>query len=459
MPLRSILWIIGYYVAVFGALSKPILGAFGYMSEYILAPGKKWWYFPVRGLTYRMSFTLAFFTALGMFVHRDRLRYGTRFLNRYEKAVLAFVAVAWVSVLISDGLMWHSYHDPPHVKLTKVVIFTLMLSHIITNPKYMNYLMWAITILAFDLGWEAYNTPLRQFNKGRIENVGSADLSEANVLAAFCAAMLPIIAVQFLRSKWIGKILTALAGAFVANAFILCRSRGGLIGVTIGAALAVALSPKKHRLKIAVGLLVAFLGGLSLADPGFMRRMAKTNLSNPEEDASARNRINTWRGTVNMVMANPLGVGSGNFLRSIAQYAPDNCARDAHSTFFRCLGEMGFPGVISFAVILVYAAKVLRWSMKEARKFPQPLQNQILYTAYGISVSIVTFLGCGLTTTTLYTEGMWWILILPSCLERTIVNASADVRLEPAQEASAARPRPAFRPPRRPRRSAAGART
>ena len=414
-----------------GALLDPVLGILGYMGHYCVGPDRQWWAVPINRLGIRYSYTLALVTAVGIVLNWRRLRFG-RFLLGQEKLMLLFLGVVWLALLIGEQTVGrYTVTDHPSVKLAKVTIFALMLSHVVTDLKRLDWVLWVLVVGTLILGLQAYDTPRGAFMKGRLETIGGPDFSEANVLPAFLSAMLPLVGIQFLRSGWVGRAICLLSGAFAANAIVLTRSRGALVGLAVGAVVAAVLARRRYRTKILVCLVIAALGGLYLTDAGFRSRARTISRPEDQRDASAQSRLEIWKGGLRMVLANPLGVGPGNFHQSIGRYAPRHSGRDAHNTFVRCAGDLGVPGIAVLVALIVSAFRTLKIARVQAETLPQSLRDRVYLINYGLAVGLVSFLGCGLTITLVYNEALWWLLVLPVCSQRAVANLQAD--LVPAQ--------------------------
>jgi len=427
MPLKAIIFMGLFAICVCGAVFTPILGVLGYMGHYCVGPERQWWSGPFRSLGIRYSYLLALLTVVGVVTHWQKLRLGKRLFHGHEKMMLLFLGIVWLSVLLAEGTTArYTTADHPSVKLTKVVVFVLLMTHVVTDMKNVNRLLWVLVIGAMILGMQAYDTPRSAFRQGRLESVGGPDFSDANRLAGFLAGLLFIIGVQFLRSKWKGKVICFLAGGFTANAIILCRSRGALVGVFGGGLVATFMAPKRHRSKILVGLVLAGLGGLYLMDPGFMRRSATITRADGERDEAAQSRIVMWRGGAAMVADRPLGVGAGLWRESIGRYVPEYPDKDAHNTFVRCAGELGVHGVAVLVIIVINAVRLLRRIMKRAHELPDEARDKVLWAAYGMATGLAAILCYGMTGTLVYTEYLWWFLALPVCLARVVENIQAD---------------------------------
>ncbi len=416
---------------------SPLWGVLGYITHYNMGPEHQWWGRPLANMGIRLSFTLGAVTAASMILNWGSLSYGRQFLIGHEKLILLFLALAWAIHLGSEATVGrYTTVDHPVVKFTKVVLFLMMLTHVVTTERRLDWLIWGLVIGALILGLEAYDTPRSQFTKGRLDRVGGPDFREANYLAAYLVAMLPLIAAQFFRSGWLGKVLCLGAGAFAANAVILTRSRGGVVAIAVGSLATLVMAPKQHRGKIVIGLIVAGLGFYALSDPQFRARASTIARPGEQRDPASESRIQIWRGAVKMLAANPLGVGVGNFYQRIGRYAPGHPRRDAHNTYLRCACELGLQGIAVFIALLISAFLLAKRAIGRAHELPAKSRANAEYLYFGIVVSICTFLGSFITMSLIYFEGMWWVLALPVCLYRVVANLHAD-QAAAAEEAKA----------------------
>ncbi len=414
-----------------GALFNPIMGVLGYVGHYMIGPERQWWERPLQDYGIRYSYWLAILTFVGIAINFRRLRYGKSLFSGQEKLLLLFLAIAWGATLINPATVGrYTTVDHPSVKFTKIVIFTLMLTHVVTDIKKLNYLLWVLVIGGLILGLQAYDTPRRSFIGGRLNTVGGPDFSESNFLAAYLTGLLPIIAIQFIRSKWPGKIVCLISGAFTANAIVLTRSRGAFVGLAGGAIVALLLAPGKYRPKIAIGLILAALGGYYVSDPQFRQRMMTITSGEETRDSSAQSRVVLAKAGIQMFVDNPMGVGLGNFKQHIGRYVPQYTAKAAHNTYILFLAETGVLGISAFLAIILSGALSLRRCINRCHQLPANKQDKPFYMAYGMCVAIATLLGCALPITLTWTEGLWWFLMLPVCMARALDNYEADLKLE-----------------------------
>jgi O-antigen ligase len=410
-----------------GALVLPYLGVYGYIADYCIGPASQWWEAPFSGLGIRYSLTLALTTAIGMLLQRDKLRFGQSFLQWQEVLMLVFLGIAWLSIFMGvETVGRYTTVDHPSVKFTKIVVFALMMTHIITDKRKLDGLLWVFVIVSLILGLQAWDLPRRAFEGGRLEGIGGADFAESNFFAAFMAAMLPIIGMQLLRSKWFGKAVCAVSAAFTANAIVLCRSRGALVGIAAGAITACLFAPKKHRKKIAVGLMLGIMGGFYVSDPQFLERAATIMRNEDQRDESAVSRLQLWRAGAEMFADNPFGIGIGNWYQTIEYYLPGHVRKDSHNTYVKCAAELGVQGILVYVLFIFTAFLQLRRVRKLSATLPQSVGDDLVLYSFGLTISLAIILTCGITITMIYIEIIWLLLMLPVCLRRVLENAVAD---------------------------------
>jgi len=427
MPLKTILFIIAFAVCTVGAIFTPLLGVLGYVGHYMLGPDRQWWEAPIGHWGIRYSFTLAIATAIGMALNWRKLRFGRSLFTRHEWLILLFLGIVWLATITSEETVGrYTLVDHPSVKMTKVVIFALMLTHVVTTSKRLDALLWTLVAGSFLLGLQAYDTPYRQFASGRLERVGGPDFAEANFFGAFCVAMLPIIGMQFFRSGWVGKGVALVAGAFTANAIVLTRSRGATVGVVAGVVAAALTAPKRYRLPILAGLIVAAAGFLYISDPQFLNRASTILAEEEERDTSAQSRIELLRVGKEMLSKHPLGIGAGNWYQTIGNYKKEYAGKDAHNTYLKCACELGVQGIAVFGVIIVNAFLILRRLRRRAESLPPNLRRDVLMLSFGLTTSLVAYLACCLTMTLIYIEALWWLLALPVAFERAVAATVED---------------------------------
>lgn len=429
MALKTLLFVGLFSFCAIGAVFAPILGVLGYVGHYCVGPEGQWWHAPIRFLGIRYSFTLAVLTALGIAINWQGLRFGRSLFRKQEMLLLAFLGAVWLTTILGQetvGRYTTSGIDHPSVKFTKVLVFTLMLTHVVTTQRNLNLLIWVLVLGSMILGMQAWGKPYRAFQSGRLEGVGGPDFAESNFFAAFMVTALWIIGVQFLRSNWQGKILCFLSGGFTANAVVLTKSRGAMVGLIAGGLMALLFAPKRVRTLVVVGLLLGGSGFLYLANEQFFHRISTITRPTEERDSSAQSRIVLAKAGLKMWLDHPMGVGPGNFYQNIGRYVPAYGGKDAHNTYIRCLTETGLVGFVVFVSIISNAFWMTFRIGNRARGLPEAEERDVRLLTFGIRCALAAMLACCLTISLTYVEFIWWFLMLPLCLERVVDNMLED---------------------------------
>ncbi len=427
MGFRTVIWAGFFFGTCIAAFWNPVWGIIGYIGHYTVGPEQQWWAGPINRMGLRYSFTLAACTAIGIFLQRMHVRFRTGLLHPQQKLILAFLAIVWAMTLFSpDTEGRYSRTDHPSVKLTKVVVFSFMLCHVASNLKDLNRVVTMIVIGAFILGEKAYDMPRSAFVGGRLERVGGADFAESNFLAAFLVGVLPIIGVEYLRATRYMKLMPLVSGVLVTNTLVLTRSRGAFLGLALTACIAVLYAPRHLRKRIYAGLLLALAGGYYLTDDQFFNRMSTIAADETERDESANERLETWQAGIRMIIDNPQGVGTGNWYQNVGAYDEKYAFRDTHSTYIKLFAEQGLLGGFVFVGVVFNAFLTLHRVRRRSEKLPPELLKDFQYLSLGFTLSLAGFLLCCFLITLLYMEALWWFLVLPVCLERSLDQAEQE---------------------------------
>jgi O-antigen ligase len=218
-------------------------------------------------------------------------------------------------------------------------------------------------------------------------------------------------------------------GALIANAVVLTQSRGALVGIAAAGAGALVVADRRFRKYILLLLPIVALGGYRLTDEKFRERMTTIVADEGERDASADNRLILWRGAWEMFKDHPLGVGVGNFYSAIGSYRYELAGRDTHSTYMRCLSELGVFGMAALLALFVNAFRTLRWCQRAAAELPDG--RELVHTAIGLQLALIAFATCGLTITMTYCEELFVFLLLPVCCCRAVLQAQRELSNSP----------------------------
>ena len=431
MPLRSVAFLLYFLGSSAGALAIPMLGVVCYLVLYHVYPQTTWWGTPLGFLGIRYSFVCGCCLLIGTTLNLNRQPLGRTLVHPLEWAVLGLLLIFILSTM--TGTPWDYQTERVLDKMAKVFLFTFMLTHVVTTRHRLWVFALTLTLMALYLGHEAKIAPIGSFIRNRLDGIGGPDFRESSSLAVHLFALLPFVVVVLRQPglKW--RILAFLAACYSVNAILLCQTRSAFVGGIAAGILALWYVPQRHRRWVVVMLILATIGGVILSDAAFRDRMFTIVSSAEERDTSSQRRVEIWTAAWEMVKQNPWGVGVGHFMQEIGEYSdnPDLAYRDAHNSYVLCIGELGFVGLFAFLGILGLAWGTLSRANRRAKRYlSDPDLFELIVFANRLALAV--FMISSLFVSRLYTEGFWWLIMLPVCVSRAVEN---EIRVEARENA------------------------
>jgi O-antigen ligase len=446
MSLRFLVFGSLFGVAIVAGVFNPFWGLLAYFGHYYLWPEHQWWGVLLAETGVRVSLLISLVTAASVVLHWQELRakLAGPMIHSQEIILWIYIGVIGLSELwgLPPDRAMNEVAAGLSTKMAKVGILLLILTHVVTTQReLLRLLRFVLLAGGAYLAWEAYTAPDSAYQDRRLEGIGGPDFEDSNFAAAHFVVM-GIVAGSLLLMK--GRLLPRLgyllAGGLIANAVVLTQSRGAFLGIAAAGVAALFLANWRTRKYICLLLPLVALGGYRVTDEKFRERMTTIVAEGDERDDSAGNRLLLWRASVDIFKDHPLGVGVGNFYSTVGLYRFELAGRDAHSTFFRCLAELGIPGSVALLALFLNALRVLRWCQRAAAKLPN--HGNLVYAAFGLQLALIAFAVCGLTITMTYSEELFVFLLLPVCCYRAVLHAQQEsqaaafpeleIRAEPA---------------------------
>jgi putative inorganic carbon (HCO3(-)) transporter len=260
------------------------------------------------------------------------------------------------------------------------------------------------------------------------------DPNDLSLVLLFPLSFAGAIAVQ--RIGVLSALLGIVGASLIAAAIIATQSRGGLLGiVVVSGIIGARLVNSKITLFVIGGLAALVL----FAAAGISDR-SSGGAGESGIDESSMGRIYAWGAAIHMATARPLtGVGINNFVSNYYAYSEhwDGHNHAVHSTWFGVLAETGFPGLISFIVMIVMMVST---SIKS---------NRILAAAHSAAstraAALATLAGIAgfCMSGTFLTQGFTWpiyiLLAMTAAVGRFAQNEAKDRKpLTPAAPADGA---------------------
>jgi O-antigen ligase len=398
----------------------PRFGLYAYLAVFYLDPPTRWWGSWLPDL--RWSLTAAVITlAAALLVSRPQ-REPAWHETTPARLLIFFALWMWIQNIWA---LSPTEHLEGSVLFTKYVVLYYLMYRFLDSPaEIRNLLLFHVMGCAY-LGWLAYIAPAG----GRLEGVGGPGIDEANALGMFVGTGLICGAALMLAERSWRRWVCMAVMPFILNALIQSQSRGAMVAVAAGAVVLFYLRPRQRRVAFyAFASVGIFLLGYVAQDLYLQRitTLRATVDETAELDSSAQSRVELAKAQLRMASQYPFGAGHRGTAALSATYLDakwltrganndQEAARSSHNTLLSALVEQGFPGILVFAVLMLWVARMtfrLR-RLAKSESFDASLQQ------YGAAAaaSLVVVFTAGLFTDYIKTEvQVWMFAILASVM-------------------------------------------
>jgi probable O-glycosylation ligase (exosortase A-associated) len=339
-------------------------------------------------------------------------------------AIVFFIAalVAQLNALDPDtGWRWIDF-------MTKLLLVSLLSTTLVRDrPKF----LLAVAVIALSFGFHASKAGLYSLLRGgaRFADGFGGAYSDNNGYATAMAMIGPLLfcVAQNTTVRWL-RWGCLMALPLVALGVVATYSRSGFLAL-IGATLAMIVMQPRRRFSLL--MLVACLS-LPIAvfisnQEGYLERMQTIRTYREVNETSAVSRTHFWRVALDMVEANPLGVGLFNYEAAYDHYdflhGQYGRKRSVHSSHFQVLAETGVLGALAWIFNFSYAMLVLRRVRRRAATIVDEDNRRALTTgANALFASMVAFLIGGAFIALALNDLTWITFGLVAALDRLSIK-------------------------------------
>ncbi len=459
MSVTELIFWLAYIGGTVGALFRPVYGVLLYILVYNLNPETQWWGATVNMLGLRTSFTVAVAAGLGMFLNWRPMRDHESQVPLAFKFMIAFLFYAFLVSVTGLQPLGTTASQQVLIKLAKVFIYIAIMIRVLRTQQHMRWMVWVWLVGTIYIGFQAWSGIGLKLSGRLTGGLGGPDFSASGGLSAHMVMMMALAGYMvFASATWRGRLVALMAAGFAVNTVVLTRTRNAFPGIIVLIVFGMMQLPKGMRLRCFVGIVVGLLAALQLTDEGWWTRMR--TMKEISTDRTITSRFDFWQAAADMARDHPFGVGVGYFRKRVREYIPHlEVGRSAHSTFFQCLAELGYPGLLLF--ISVIAATF--WHFERARSLGKSWRDyehsdpvrakslrDLLLMSTATEVALAGFLACSMFHTRMWTEGMWLLLAMGCCTHNVAGRIRQEMMPEERVDISAVVPELAVAP-RRPR--------
>jgi probable O-glycosylation ligase (exosortase A-associated) len=268
---------------------------------------------------------------------------------------------------------------------------------------------------------------------------GNAGLAEGGQLSTFCLMAVPLLLflgkhgqliprLPMMNVAYFGAALlaivtalgtyerSAIVGLVMLGFFMFLRSRRKFLYILLAGALAIAII-------------------VNMAASWNQRASSITDYST---DGSALTRILVWQWTLGYVTTHPMG-GSFDAYGINTILMPDNSIQNGrayHSVYFEVLGELGWPGLTMFLLVIASTYFSLFRLSRKCRKLPDLVW--VADMADALQSGMTVFLSAGAFVGIAFQPPFWYFVSLGVCLRAYVWHAErADAPTQPGWRAAA----------------------
>lgn len=325
-------------------------------------------------------------------------------------------------------------------KVIKIQIMTFVMLMLMAERQRLHLLVWVIVASLAFYGIKGGIFAVLTGGEYRVWGPDGSFIEGNNELALTLIMALPLMRYLHVTTsnkyiRWALVASMALCTISVAASY----SRGALL--TLAVVGFVFWLKGRHKFVVGVAIAAAAAVVLALMPAQWYQRM--DTIDQYEQDASAMGRIYAWQFAYNLAKDRPLvGGGFKAFDRSLHPiYAPSTddpdayIATDAHSVYFKVLGEHGFVGLALFLLLMALGFRTATWVLRHSKTRPElswatalASMTQVSLVAYAVGGAFL-----GLTYFDLYYNLIAILILTRVCVARELQAASDTPAVSVAQ--------------------------
>ena len=391
----------------------PFWGLLAYLNIYFNSPTKGLNYWAVYLPDIRWSYLSAIVLIVSLFIHKDKL---SKISASTLFWVFAFVILTYITVytgVISqkEAMRYSS------TLLTYCITMVIIIKSINHEEKYRIFIL-GIIFFAANLSFKAYLYGVRV--EDRLEGIGPADASGANLFALLLAGIAPLTIPFLLQGKLYEKIICGISLPFILNAFILCNSRGSFVALVLSVIFVfIFMADNQIRKVLFVIILCSIPAFLYIADDAFVNRLStligvQSSIQDEAEIANiSSGRTEIWSYGIEMAKDHPFGAGPNGFKNLARFYMPESVLtfhpsrgygmRGAHNTYLQLIVEQGILGLLIYLMICMQSIKLIY------KGFNYSKDNLFWkYNFLALGISFISIMAGGMFSARVYYEYFWW---------------------------------------------------
>jgi putative inorganic carbon (HCO3(-)) transporter len=350
--------------------------------------------------------------------------------------MLATVCMIGLAIWMSLALLWAEIPDRAWIKWDwafKTMVFATFIPLVIRSRVQIeafaqtyvfslaaNFVPFGLKVLVSGGGY-GQNLGLQAGNSG---------LAEGGYLSTVCLMAVPLALFLGKHGKLVPRLpMMHLAYGGIAFLAIVTAigtyERSALVGMVI---LGFYMFIRSRR-KLLFGSLIACaaVAVIILSAKSWNARVSTIDQYNTE--SSALTRLLMWQWTLGFAASHPFGGGFDAYGTSVIMMPPDDghpggyvqTGRAYHSIYFEVLGDLGYPGLIMFLVVIGSSLFSLLRLSRKCRKIPDLVWVADMSDA--VQSGMLVFLTSGAFVGLAFQPPLWYFVAMGVCLRAHVWHA------------------------------------
>ncbi len=335
-----------FVLAMIG-LARPYIGMLALLIVMELQPGELY----PQMASLHLERVVAGLLLMGFLINSQKLRFPAP-----TRWFLAFFGAMIVSIPLA---FWRANAFASCISFLEVVVFVVFVAALLTTEERIRWFILTDILLVDWLGGSAlwnYAHGIWQVRMNIDRAIGiTSSAGDPDTMAITLLLTIPLCLAIMARSNpvWMRAIAAASIGLYLVT-IVDTGSRAAAAGVLFLVLLVLFRKPK-NLMYLPVIVLLAPLVWVVIPQQYKARYETVNHL---KSDESYQNRLLSWQGGIKMFESNPItGIGAGNYTDANGMaYWPGSGRKhwlNAHSLYFKLLGELGLIGVFTFGGYLI----------------------------------------------------------------------------------------------------------
>ncbi len=297
----------------------------------------------------------------------------------------------------------------------KAVLMFIVMVNVVRSERRLRSLLW----LGLAVGCFLSINAIRDFGAGRLLVTGTrvagalgGMFGNPNDMALHLVTMVPIaVALAFARGNPFSKIAYATCAVLLTGGIVVSFSRGGFLGLLAVVAVLAWKLGKRHKLPIALTVVLGFTAFIALSPGGYGSRLSTITSTASDVTGSASARKDLLMKSLLVSLRHPLlGIGIGNFPIVGIQ------ALVSHNAYTQVSSEMGLLALGLYVWFLIAPLTRLQHIQKET--FPEMHASRFYYLAVGLQAALIGYMVSSFFASVAYQFYVYYLVGYAVCLRR-----------------------------------------